>query len=205
LVSSPLLPDDHYVLRKLSGELLPWMITGKRVGRQWFVRLAGLYAYTGDLAAALAGLGIGAPLVAIIQGKLPAGQNAVDVLRGMLGPAWFYVGVIAALVWVVIRVVVQREDILNRAVLAREYARSLNSLYAQLFAALATADPMPQIIVIQKTVDDKVQDAIKNRVWPFDPPLPPGSVIESDLKGVVDEIRSRFMSRWDPPPPGARR
>jgi hypothetical protein len=30
-------PDDHYVLRKLANELLPWMIGGRLVTRQWFV------------------------------------------------------------------------------------------------------------------------------------------------------------------------
>jgi hypothetical protein len=28
-------PQDHYVLRKLANEILPWMIGGRLVTRQW--------------------------------------------------------------------------------------------------------------------------------------------------------------------------
>jgi hypothetical protein len=196
-------PADHYVLRKLCDELLPWMISGRKVGRQWFVRLAGFYAYTGDFAAALAGLGIGAPVAAMVQGKLPSGQNALDVLRSALPPGLFIAGIVATIVWVVLRLVVQREDVVSRALLAREYARSVNALYAQLWQALAAADPMPQVLAIQKSVDDRVQDAIKNGVWPWNPPPPPPAVIDQDLKETVDRIRATFMPKWTPPPLGA--
>jgi hypothetical protein len=201
-VPSPLQPGDHYILRKLCDELLPWMISGRKVGRQWFVWLDRFYAYTANLAAALAGLGVGAPIVALVQGEAPAGQNAIDILRSTLPPPWFLVGLVALIVWVLLRLVVQREDVIARALLAREYARSINAHYAQLWHALAADDPMPQILAIQKSVDDRVQDAIKNGVWPWDPPPPPPDSIDEDLKDMVDRIRSTFMAKWAPPPPG---
>src|ERR1051326_5380271 len=58
-------PGDHYLLRKLATELLPWTIMGRRLKRQWFVRLGTVYDYASNAAAALAGLGIGAPVVSI--------------------------------------------------------------------------------------------------------------------------------------------
>ena len=54
-------PGDHYVLRKLANELLPWMIGSRQVTRQWFVYGATAYRYGGELATALTGVGIGAP------------------------------------------------------------------------------------------------------------------------------------------------
>jgi hypothetical protein len=203
MVLSPLQPGDHYVLSKLCDELLPWMISGRRVGSQWFVYLAAFYAYGGDFAAAVAGLGVGAPIVAFAQGKLPSGQNALDVLRSALPPSLFVVGLAALFFWVVVRLVVQREEVVARALLAREFARSINALYAQLWQGLAVADPMPKIVAIQKSVDERVEDAIKNRVWPYDPAPPPPAHIDGDLKKTVHQIRVQFMSRWAPPPPGA--
>jgi hypothetical protein len=55
----------------------------------------------GELAAALAGLGIGAPLVALVEGKVPQGQNALDTLRDTLPGPWFEAGVVALVLWVV--------------------------------------------------------------------------------------------------------
>jgi len=79
-VLPPLRAGNHYILRKLSTQLLPWMISGRRLSRLWFVRLAAFWRYTGDLAAALAGLGIGAPLVALASGKTPEGKTGFEVI-----------------------------------------------------------------------------------------------------------------------------
>jgi hypothetical protein len=200
-VLPPLKPGDHYILRKLSSQLLPWMISGRRLRKLWFVRLAAFWRYTGDLAAALAGLGIGTPVVALASGKTPEGKTAFDVIREVLPMSMFYVGIAALVVWVILRLVVQNEDIIARALLARDCAQSMRALRQQLYIGLAEQDPMPRITQIQKSVDDQVQNAIKNRVWPWDP-LPPPDTIAAELTATVDEIRTRFMSGWEPPPPG---
>jgi hypothetical protein len=202
---APLLnQNDHYILKKLCDELLPWMICGRRVKDQWFVRLAGVYRYTGDLAAALAGLGIGAPLAALAAGKAPAGKGAMDILRDTLPGAWFYVGLAALLVWVVIRLVIQNEDVISRALLARDCAQSMKALKVELWKALPDSAPMPKITIVQKSVDDKVQTAVNNKVWPMSwDPLPPADQIAEELRTTVEEIRTKFMSHWSPAPPGA--
>jgi hypothetical protein len=201
-VPPPLKPGDHYALGRLATDLLPWLIGGRKAGRQWFVLIAGFYAYTGDFAAALAGLGIGSQVVAMTQGKLPSGQSAVDVLHSAVPAHWLVVGIVAMVAWVILRLVVQREDLVARALLARECARGMNSLYTELFQGLAADDPMPQIAKVQKSVDDRVLDAIKNKVWPFEPPPPPIAAIEHELNEAVDRIRSTYMNRWRPPPAG---
>jgi hypothetical protein len=171
------------------------MITGRRLGRLWFVRLATIYGYTGDLAAALAGLGIGAPVVALMSGKQDG--NAFEVIRETLPAPWIAVGAAALVIWVMVRLVVQREDILSRALLARDCAQTMKGLRPELFVSLRQADPMPKITAIQKSVDDSVQNAIKNRVWKWEP-LPPQDEIADELKRAVDEIRTNFMHLWRP-------
>lgn len=197
---SPLRPNDHYILRKLGNELLPWMIAGRRVSRQGFVRLAGAYAYLGDLGALLAGLGIGTPVVTLFTGSNSAsGRPALDILREVLPGYWFWVGVVGLVIWGSMRLVVQRENVIARAALAHDCATSMKALYADLYQSLSVVDPMPKITNIQKSVDEKVQNAISNKVWPYDP-LPGEDDIASDLRKAVDDIRARFMDGWAPPP-----
>jgi hypothetical protein len=203
-LASPLQPGDHYILRKLCDELLPWMLCGRSVGRQWFVVLATVHGYGSELAAAIAGLGIGTPVVAMFEGKAPQGSNAIDVLRSNFSGWLFYAGIAALAIWLVARVVMKQQNVAARAVLAQEFAKGIKALHAQLFQVLPATDPMPQIIAIQKTVDDKVQDAIKNEIWPYDPPLPPPTLTDLPLKETVNDIRLRFMAKWAPPPPGVR-
>jgi len=113
----------------------------------------------------------------------------------------FYVGVAALIIWVILRLVVQNEDIIARALLARDCAQSMRALRQQLWMALADPDPMPRITQIQRSVDDQVQNAIRNRVWPWEP-LPSPDTIAAELAAAVDEIRTTFMSNWAPPAPG---
>jgi hypothetical protein len=196
-------PGDHYIQRKLANELLPYMVAGPRLTHRWFVRLASFYGYIADFAAALAGLGIGAPIVALLSGKTPEGKSAFEVLQEVLGPSWFGIGIAALIVWVIIRLVVQREDVLNRALLARDCAQGMLESRAKLWAILPQKAPMPEITAIQKTVDDRVANAVKNKVWhPAWKPLPPDQEIAAELNLAIAEIRARFMSNWDPAPPG---
>ena len=192
---------DHYVLRKLANELLPWMVGGQSLGKQWFVRLAFVYEIAGDLAAALAGLGIGTPVVAAIQGKTQTGETIVDALRSNLPSGWFAWGVIGLALWLIIRLVVQQQNVAARALLAREYARSFKGFYAELLQALAQSEPMPQILAIQKSINDRVQEAIKNDVWPFDPPLPNTQDVKRDVLLTTDDFRTQFMHNWRSGPP----
>jgi hypothetical protein len=202
VAASPLQTGDHYILRKLCNQVLPWIISGRRLRRHWLVRLATLYSYTNDMSAALAGLGIGAPIAALISSeKSSEGKGAVELLRDTLPAAWFGIGAAALVVWLALRLVVQREDVIARALLARNCAQSMSVLYQQLLVSLSASDPMQKITEIQRSVDDQVQNAIRNKVWIWDP-LPPQEVIADELKTAVDSIRTGFMTDWAPAPPG---
>jgi hypothetical protein len=199
-VMSPLKDGDHYVLRKLSIQIFPWIICGRRLQNRWLVRLASFYDYTSNLAAALAGLGIGAPIATLIStGKVPEGKSALQLLQEALPQPWSAVGIVALIVWILLRVFVQKQDIIGRALLARDCAHTMRGLNLQLFNAFPDVDPMPTITKIQKSVDDQVANAIRNKIWPWDP-LPPQSEFEVELKNTIDSIRASFMSGWAAPP-----
>jgi hypothetical protein len=153
----------------------------------------------------LAGLGIGAPLASLAaSGKAPDGKSAFDVIRETLPPQWVAIGAVALVIWFGLRLVVQKENVIARGLLAKECAQSMSALWAQLYIALQKTDPMPDITSIQKSVDDQVQNAIRNKVWPMDwVPLPPSDLIRKELAAKIDEIRAKFVPSWAPPPPGA--
>jgi hypothetical protein len=202
--ASVLKPNDHYILRKLANQLLPSMLAGQHLRRQWIVGLAAFYSYTGDLSAALAGLGIGAPLASLASGKAPAGENAFDVIRRTLPPGWVAVGAAALVIWAILRLVVQREDVIARALLAKECAKAMSERWFKLYTVLDQPNPLRDIATIQESVAGDVQKAIANRVWPERwLPLPPAELISKELAAKVDEIRVKFMPSWAPPPPGA--
>jgi hypothetical protein len=195
-------PGDHYILRKLGIEVLRWMIGGRVARRQWFVVLASIYDYGGDAVAALAGLGIGAPFVAIFEGKVPEGQNALGTLRDALPGPWFGVGVAALLLWIGLRLVVKRQDAVARALYARDCDKAMQKLYAELWTALPDANPLPKITPLQEALQRVVDDAIDKNVWPWNPPQPRGRYLELELRKQIDEIRATFMAGWSPPPAG---
>lgn len=202
-LDNSLKPTDHYILRKVHDDLLPWMICGRLVKRQWFVRLATFNAYAADSLAALAGLGIGAPIVALTSGHVAQGQNALDILHQSLPGAWFIVGVAGLACWIVLRIVSKQEDVVGRALFARDCAQSMKGLFQELFIALADPTPMQEIIRIQRLVEHKVDGAIKNRVWPWDP-LPTKGEISAELAKITNDIRSTHMARWTAVPPEAQ-
>jgi hypothetical protein len=199
----PILVSDHYILRKLCDEVLIWMIGSRSVRRQWLVRLAIVYRYGGDLAAALAGLGFGGQLARLFALKPPDNANASAALHDALSGSWFWFGVGALIAWVFLRLYAQNENIVARALLAQEHVQSMRALYAELWTALHDSAPMLRIIAIQRIVDTKVQDAIRTGIWPWNPPPPPIEAISVALKVEVDRIGATWMDRWDPPSPGA--
>jgi len=199
---NPLRPGDHYILRKLCNELLPWMIGGRVARRQWFVVLSSVYGYGGELAAAFAGLGIGGPIIAAFEEKEAPGRNALDTLRETLPGRWFALGLVALALWVAIRIVVKRQDAVARALYARDCDKAMQKLYAELWHALPDANPLPRITPLQEALQRAVGDAIDKSVWPWNPPQPRGRAMEVELQRQVGEIRASFMAGWSAPPAG---
>lgn len=195
-------PDDHYVLKKLANEVLPWMVAGRKLRSLWFVRMSAAYGYIGDGAAALAGLGIGAPVANLLSGQVPPGKNAIEVLTTAAPAGWLTLGIVSLIVWIVIRLIIQRENVPARALLARECADNLKALHVKLLSYLSAENPMEKIVEVQKTVDDRVQSAITSRIWPWDP-LPDEDIIYGELAKDINSIRVKFMGNWPAPPKGS--
>lgn len=178
------------------------MLCGRHIGKQWFVRFASIYEYAGDIAAAIAALGIGTPVLDVYLGKTLPGANSLDIFHTAFSSTWFYAGLVALAGWVIARVIMKRENLSARAVLAKEFERNIKSLYRQLYLALPEPDPISRILEIQKMVDGRVDDAIRNAIWLYDPPIPPDNLIEAALKEAVNDIRVKYMRNWAPPPAG---
>lgn len=191
-----MLPRDKDILRMLCDEVLPWMIAGRRARRRWFVTLATAYAYGGAIATGLAGLGIGTRLIASVKGTLPNGQNAVDVLSQALPGIWLYIGIAALVLWVVVGVVVQQQNVTDRALFARDCSKTMQKLYADLYDALEEPRPLPLIAPIKQAVRRARSEAIDKNVWPYNPPQPRYSDIATELHRQIEDIRGRFTARW---------
>jgi hypothetical protein len=192
-------PSDHHILRKLANELLPWMIGGRLVTRQWFAYGALVYAYGGELATALTGIGVGAALVAVFQGTASKETNGFEVLHEALHGAWFWVGIVALILWLILRLVIGREDAVARALFAKDCARAMQKLHTDLDTALAEKNPLPKLGPIQEAVIRKVGDAIDRGIWPWNPPFPESPHVDLELDKRIADIRRRFMAGWSPP------
>jgi hypothetical protein len=197
---------DHPALVFLHRELLPFMIAGRRVKRQWFVRLDGIYRYTGDLAAALAGLGLGGPLVgAFAHPTEPAHDASADLwtrLTDQLGPRWVYIGLVAIIIWIIVRLIIQNESVTQRATLAQQFALDNESGYGKLFECLRRRVPRDGILEVYRSTTDRVQTALTKNIWPFETYRPPEAAFQAERDRLIDEIRTNYMANWEPPQPG---
>jgi hypothetical protein len=194
-LSAPLfLAGDHYIVRKLGNEVLRVMIGGLRTRRRWFIALATIYRYGGEIATALAGIGVGAPVVAaVFEGK-------PDELRRALSDRWFLVGITALVLWFVIKMVVKEQGVETRALYAKDCRETFQNLYTELFEALRDPYPLSGIRSLQQVIDRTQRDAIAKNVWPWNPPQPRGKYVELELRRQIEEIRSTFMAGWAPLP-----
>jgi hypothetical protein len=198
----PLRQGDHPALVYLYRELLPFIIAARRIKHQWFVRLDGFYRYTGDLAAALSGLGVGGSFVSAIAHP---DQPSVDLwtkLTEQLGSVWVYVGIAAIIVWIVVRLVIQNESVSQRATLAKQFALDNEISYARLDQALRRRDPRDVILEVNRTTMDRVQTALTKEIWPFATFRPPEWAFLPELDRIIDQIRANYMANWEPPQPG---
>lgn len=197
----PLREDDHRILHRLNNELLDWIVAGESVRRQWFVRLATIQAYGGEIASLLAGLGIGAPLVAYLKGSATGGGDALEILRKVVPPQFFGVGIVAIVIWGALRAVAVREDVAARALFARDFGRAMQTQYLNLLEALRGSDPLPKLAAIQQAVDRKVLEASDKGILGWDK-LPPAKDPARELeKGRrIDHIRSVYAANWAPWP-----
>lgn len=190
------------VKRKLGREILPYIISARRLRRRWFYITHSIFGYTTDVLVALTAIGLSSPILDFFaNGEPTAGHDdsarvsLAEVLSSV--PQWLYYPTIAiAVVWVLLRVAFVREDGQKRAVLARSCFTSLRQVEARLHKILVKEDPMADLMKladeeIWPTVDRNIQE----RSWPWAGPAPD---IEKEVEELLRNFCSRYESGWLP-------
>ena len=184
--------DDHYVLRKLANELLPWMAAGALLRRRWFVHVARLYTYGSELITAAGALGIGSSVIPAFKGT---GAKGFDIATAFSG-AWFWPGVICLIGWTVLRILIVREDVVAKAIFAHDCALAMQKFQHDLDKALPNPDPWPEIAPIRVAIVRKVDEAIDRGIWRWTPPFPETPDIALEVTRRITDIRARFGHNW---------
>lgn len=118
---SGLSDDDHYVLRNLANELLPWMAGGALLRWRWFVYFARLYSYGTEAITAAGVLGVGSSVLPALKGT---GAGGFDIAAAFSGQ-WFWPGLIGLIGWTALRIVIAKEDVVAKAIFARDCALAM--------------------------------------------------------------------------------
>lgn len=198
---------DHLVKRTLERDVLPYLVSARRLRRQWFYRLHTVFGYTTDAVVALAAIGISSPLFRLL-GSVGSAADAADkppTLASVLAsvpPALVYPTAVIIVTWVVIRVAFNREEGQKRAVLARSCTQVLRQAEASLPTALGAADPMPALNeMLEKRIRPTVDRNIQDNSWPWTPFAPS---IDADVKKEVTALCSHYETDWAPVNPVLR-
>jgi hypothetical protein len=197
---------DHPVKRKLRNDVLPPIVSSKRLHKQWFCRVNFIFVYATDVIVALTALGLTSPWLSFIQEK-PAGPNAKPTsLSEILAatPQWlYYPALILVLAWIILRVTFIREEGQKKAVLAKSCAQALRQANGKLFRVLGKPNPMPDL---NKILDEEISPAIdrniQEKVWPWDIHAPD---ITNEVEAQLADLCARFESDWTPVDPSGLR
>ena len=195
---------DHPVKHKLERDVLPYLVSARRLRGQWFYLLHTVFGYATDLIVALAAIGIASPLLEIIRfggaggddaAKAPALSDALASLpRALVLP-----GAILIVAWVAIRVVFTREEGQKRAVLARSCTNVLHGAEADLPKLLGTANPMPALTKLLETrIRPIVDQSVLEKAWPWAPFAPS---VDTDVQKEVTALCARYQADWAPVDP----
>jgi hypothetical protein len=195
---------SHPVKRALQRDLLPYLVSARRLRRQWFCVAHLTYGVTTDLVVAFAAIGVTAPLLAMIG--FAAAGDGVKSQPGSLSavvasvPRSLSVPTIVILVaWIALRVWFNREDGQRRAVLASSCARTMRQAEASLPSWLSKADPMPDLTqLLEKNVRPTVDRNIQEQSWPWTPFAPE---IDVEVEKEVALLCRRYEDAWTPVSP----
>jgi hypothetical protein len=190
---------DHVVKRTLERDVLPYLISARRLKKQWFYRLYMVFGYTTDLVVILASIGVTAPLLRILGlvGTSDSVQppNLASSLASV-PPILVYPAIALILTWVVFRVAFNREEGQKRAVLARSCTQALRLAEAGRPTALGRENPMPELTeILEKRIRPTVDRNIQESAWPWFPFAPS---IEADVRKEVDRLSALYETDWAP-------
>jgi hypothetical protein len=81
--------SDHPVRRALQRDVLPYLVSARRLKEQWFYRLLVTFGYTTDLVAGLAALGLAVPILTLLgdMSAAPSEADGPSSLAGRVSPS----------------------------------------------------------------------------------------------------------------------
>jgi hypothetical protein len=197
---------DHRVKQKLRNEVLPYLVSARRLNRQWFYISHLVFGYTTDVLVALAVLGIGSPALSAIlvadQGRGPKTTMFAD-LTSTIPQQLYYPALVLIICWVVFRIALDREDGQKKAILAKSCRLAMRQAEAKLHRILSDSKPMAGIIrLYEEVLMPTVDRAIPEGAWPWAPFAPD---IDEDVEKQLMDLCQRFESQWEPLDPNGLR
>jgi hypothetical protein len=192
---------DPQIRRTLERDVLPYLVSARRLKRQWFYLLHTVFGYTSDLVVALAAIGVSSPLIGLLNTK-DAGPDATNKLPSLasalsgIPPFLVYPAVIVIVAWVIIRVAFVREEGQKRAVLARSCIQNLREAQADLHRLLRVKHPLAGLTeMLEKRIRPTVDRNIQENSWPW---LPFAPNVEADVRKELNSLCALFEEDWEP-------
>lgn len=189
---------DHPVKRKLERDVLPYLVSARRLQGQWFCRLYGLFGLTTDLIVAFAAIGVTTPFLALLGAQVGTDKNTPSLATALASvPTMLYFPAAGLIIlWISLRVYFNREDGQKRAVLARNCTQVLRQAEAKLPTALEKSNPMPELTeLLEKSIRPTVDQGIQQNSWPWTP-FAPG--IEQEVDKELQLLCKRYERDWTP-------
>jgi hypothetical protein len=195
---------DHPVKKKLRRDILPYLISSRRLERQPFFYTYSVFSFTADLLAALTALGLTSPFIHLLAPQsAQAGNRAVTTtalsdLRSSLPARLYYPALALVVTWIMVRVFFTRQNGAKRSVLAQSCRQTMKQAQIKLYKVLAESNPMPDL---NKLLDEDITPTIDRNVqegsWPWEPFAPQ---IDADVSILLKELCDKFEELWMVPP-----
>jgi hypothetical protein len=189
---------EHPVKLKLQQAILPYVVSAEQLRLQPVYVTYGVYTYIHEFLVALVGLGVAPPLLSLFNTESVAGGSqgtvsaAYDALKKL--PNWLALTILGALVgWTLLKLIVAREGVAKRAVLARSCRKEMRQLSVSLREELQKPDPMPGLQHIQQAISEVVHRHVQEESWPWDGPA---ENIEQRLQKRLDKLCQQFQKNW---------
>jgi len=192
----------HPVKRKLEQAILPYMVSAEKLKLRPVYVTYGVYNYAHELLVGLVGLGVAPPLLSLFTSEAGATGNQGAVTTALdtqkKAPPWLAVAsVIALVIWLLLKLVINRENVAKRAVLARSCRKEMRQLSLNLRDELQKDNPMPGLQEIQETISELVHRHIQEESWPWDGPA---ENIGRPLQARLETLCHQFEQNWQAPP-----
>jgi len=188
---------------KVKNDILRYLVSAER-HRSWPpLWIYTLYSYLGEVFILLAGIGIANPVLNYLNNdadsKREAGRNALIpfLVKFLKSDSAVFASLFLLVVWGLIKFYIRTEDLEKRCNLLRSCMTQCKGFSVQLHQALAEADPMPKLIVIQQKLSDLVERNVIERAWIFAPFAPGiGPAVDKECADLVGPYRGKW-SKFD--------